>query len=86
MRETPYWVKGIIFAISLTVLIFILKVLCPLNVGCFSDPFLIPLFSPLLIIENLFGSLGGFEPFFILFFWAVVGGLIGHFYSKIKAN
>ncbi|HEY4489700.1 MAG TPA: hypothetical protein VJC12_00390 [Candidatus Paceibacterota bacterium] len=84
LDKLPFFTKGIIFAASLSVLVFFLKVLCPLNLGCFADPFLIPLFSPLFVAENLFGNLGIFEPFFILIFWSVVGGLAGHFYGKLR--
>ena len=70
------------FAASLTILIFFLKVICPLNTGCLVDPFLVVLFSPLVLFESL--GLSSLitdvnEPFIILAFWALVGFLVGYF-------
>jgi hypothetical protein len=86
MKSIPYWVQGGMFAVALVLLIFILKITCPLNIGCFADPFLIPLFSPLLIIGGKLGSLSAYEPFFVITFWAMIGALIGLFAGKIWGN
>jgi len=84
MSKIPSWAEGSIFAALLVILIFFLKVLCPVDIGCFADPFLIPLFSPLFILKIFSISLGSFEPFFILFFWTVCGGLGGYFAGNLK--
>lgn len=77
------WIKGTIFTSSLAVLIFFLKIICPLQTGCFADPFLIPMFSPLVILRFFKISAGAFEPFFILIFWAAAGGLAGFFIGNL---
>lgn len=68
------------FSAALAVLIFFLKVICPLNTGCLVDPFLIILFSPLFLFEwvgvSQFVTTQS-EPFFILGFWTLVGFLAG---------
>jgi hypothetical protein len=86
MSKVPHWAQGAIFAVTLVILIFILKITCPLDIGCFADPFLIPLFSPLLIFEKLFGGLGSYEPFSIIIFWTVIGGIFGLLFGKLKKD
>ena len=72
--------KGMIFTVALVILIFFLKVICPLDTGCLVDPFLYIVFSPL----TLFQAVGlkeiinpAQEPFIILLFWAVFGSVVG---------
>lgn len=71
---------GALFTSLLSILVFFLKVICPLNVGCLADPFLIVLFYPLTIFEKL-GITNlvpyAYEPLFILLFWGFFGFIIG---------
>jgi len=83
------WLKGAIFSAIFLLLIFFLKIVCPLNVGCFVDPFLVPIFSPLLLVEFVTGTkayqtLGSYEPAFVLAFWVVIGAILGELFKKIK--
>jgi hypothetical protein len=87
MRKIPPWLEGALFGILLIPLIFFLKVTCPLDVGCFADPFLIPLFSPLLIAEGIVGK--GVLSFvqeivFITIFWSCVSSAIRHLFANIS--
>lgn len=70
-------------------LVFFLKVTCPLSVGCLSDPFLMAVFSPLLIVK-IFGvdssSWGWYEALAILSFWIIIGALFWHLIGRIKTN
>lgn len=85
MKRVPYWAQGFLFACALIFLIFFLKVICPIDVGCLADPFLVPLFSPLKLLA-LFGipELGQWEPLFIVTFWAVFAFFVGLFFEKRK--
>jgi hypothetical protein len=88
MRKIPYWVDGALFGTLFVPLIFLLKITCPIDIGCFADPFFIPVFSPLFLLENFFtnsSSLASpkFEIFFIVLFWGVVGSLLAHLWGKI---
>lgn len=85
------WARGFLFTGGLLILIFFLKIICPINVGCFADPFLVPIFSPLLLVE-LFTEessrevLGSLEPLFIFIFWLLVGSLFGFLYGQIFSS
>jgi hypothetical protein len=85
MKRVPLWAQGALFAVAFALLIFFLKITCPIELGCFADPFLLPLLSPLIFVHYL-GPLGSFEPFFILLFWCLVGMLIGFLFDKIWGN
>jgi len=83
MKRVPYWAQGFLFACALIFLIFFLKIICPIDVGCLADPFLVPLFSPLLLLKIFhIGELGPWEPFFIIIFWAIFAFYIGLFFEK----
>ena len=76
--------KGAGFSVALAVLIFFLKIICPVDTGCLADPFLVVLFSPLYLfnalgIESLI--LSAHEPFLILGFWALLGFIVGYLVS-----
>jgi len=81
----PYWADGGIFGLLLAPLVFFLKLFCPLNSGCFADPFLVAIFSPLFILEGVAdGRLSArFEITFIVLFWAIAWALLAHLYGKI---
>lgn len=73
--------KGAGFAAALVILVFFLKIICPLDTGCLADPFVLVIFSPL----SLFGAVGlspyvstTNEPFIILAFWTMVGLIVGY--------
>jgi len=81
MKRLPYWADGGLFGIFLVPVVFILKIICPLKTGCLVDPFLVPIFSPLFLIEGIVGSgrvSSAGEIFFIMFFWGLVWALIAH--------
>lgn len=87
MKHVPYWAQGIFFAFALIILIFFLKIICPIDVGCLADPFLVPLFSPLRITAFLgITDLGKWEPLFIFSFWSVVGFCVGLVCENVKKN
>ncbi|MDB5253945.1 MAG: hypothetical protein JWL80_11 [Parcubacteria group bacterium] len=80
--RVPYAVQCALFAPSLVLLIFILKITCPVETGngCFVDPFISSVFFPLPSVYRLFGQIGlvaTHEPLFILLYWTVVGFLVG---------
>ena len=65
------------------VIIFVLKVTCPVQLGCFADPFLVPILSPLVILKTISVDLGALEPLYVLIFWSLIGAIFGYFYSSI---
>jgi hypothetical protein len=80
--KIPYWYQGMIFAPVLVGLLFILKITCPAptGVGCFADPFLVPVFSPLVGLYKIFGNIPAIaqhEPLIILLYWSIVGTFAG---------
>lgn len=81
-------VQGGLFAGALSILIFFLKVICPINVGCLADPFLVVLFAPLKLVPLL--GLGAVsyqsEPAVILLFWIIVGSILGYTLSPLFAE
>jgi hypothetical protein len=89
--------RGAVFAAFLVVLVFFLKIICPLDIGCLADPFLVILFSPVYLFKvtgiSQFITVGE-EAFLIVCFWTIVGFvggyLIGPFFaqkkSQLKAN
>jgi len=81
-NNAPNWAKGLIFSFVFVVLIFILKVLCPINLGCLADPFLLIIFSPLTVLDLFSINLGRFEPLYIILFWSILGAFLGSIYSK----
>lgn len=89
MKNFPAWIEGAIFGILFVPLMFILKIICPVDTGCFADPFLILIFSPLLLVETLFGRsqipYEG-ELIVILIFWSIVSALAAHLYSNIARS
>ena len=91
MRKIPYWIDGALFGTLFVPLIFLLKITCPLNIGCFADPFFLPVFSPLFILEKIFTNSEGivsakFEIIFIIIFWGVSSSLLAHLWGKIKSS
>ncbi|TAL49450.1 hypothetical protein EPN83_00890 [Patescibacteria group bacterium] len=87
--RTPYWVRGLLFATFFVAIIFFLKIICPLETGCLADPFLTPLFSPLFLLEGVFGGptiLGLWEPLFIFVFWGLAGLLFGFLYGRMRVE
>ncbi len=83
------WLKGGIFFAVFLLLIFFLKIVCPLDIGCFVDPFLPPIFSPLLLIEFItdaraYETLGSLEPAFVFIFWVFIGGVLGQLFEKFN--
>lgn len=82
--KIPAWLKGAIFAPTLLVLLFGLKLTCPANGDCFSDIFSTSAFLPLAAAYRVFGPkpvLLTHEPIFILSYWMIVGLLIGLLYD-----
>ncbi len=77
--KLPFWLRFAGFTDALLALSFLLKAICPLNVGCLTDPLVSLFFSPLFLIENKFGQ--GFsqieEIVFLFWIWFVFGILIG---------
>jgi hypothetical protein len=70
--------RGAGFTAALAILIFFLKIICPLQTGCLADPFILVLFSPLVLFETLHLSLSSSsEPYAILAFWTLVGFIVG---------
>jgi hypothetical protein len=83
----PPWAKGLLFSAAFLILIFFLKVICPLEVGCLVDPFLLVVFKPLFWFENLFeiSSSEEFslaEPLLVFSFWVIVGTVLGFLFGK----
>jgi membrane associated rhomboid family serine protease len=85
-------IKGAIFVAIFVVLVFFLKIICPIYSGCLVDPFLVVLFSPLWLFYSLhltFVSTST-EPYAILGFWALIGFIIGAllspFFERKKAS
>jgi hypothetical protein len=86
MRKIPTWGEGGLFGLLIVPLVFLLKLFCPLSTGCFADPFLIPLFSPLFISENIFHikSLSFWqEIIYITFFWTAVFSLLSYLFQNV---
>jgi hypothetical protein len=80
--RVPYAIQGALFAPSLVLLMFILKITCPVETGngCFADPFISSVFFPLPSVYRVFGHMEIItmhEPLFILLYWTVVGFLVG---------
>jgi len=77
----PYSVQGALFGPVLIGLTLILKVLCPASAGsaCFADQLAVPIFFPLIMLYATTGDslLLYHELWFVLFYWAFVGFLIG---------
>jgi hypothetical protein len=88
MKKLPPWADGAIFGILFVPLVFFLKITCPIDFGCFVDPFLVPIFSPLFLLQSLFG-VGATELspktelFFIACFWSLAAALLAHLFMKI---
>lgn len=62
---------------ALICLIFFLKVICPIEIGCLSDPFLLILFLPLSFLEKAIFIPASYEPLTILAFWMLAGAITG---------
>ena len=87
--KLPYSIQGALFAPTLVLLIFILKVTCPAPTGggCFADPFISSVFFPLPAIYRLFGQrvfITLHEPLIILVYWLLVGLFAGLVVDLIK--
>ena len=70
------------FAPALIGLMFLLKATCPAptGAGCFADPFLQPVFLPVIFLYKLYGQTAyiiAHEALLILLYWGVIGLLIG---------
>ncbi len=89
MHSSLFALKGAGFFTALAVLIFFLKIICPLETGCLADPFLILLFLPfqLLALTGVLDFLpSSYEPFFLLGLWAFIGAIIGFLVSYIPTE
>lgn len=87
MKRLPYWADGALFGVFLVPVIFFLKMICPLQVGCFADPFLVPIFSPLILIEAFSGEQTisfQTEILFITIFWGAIFSLLANLWSKFS--
>lgn len=86
----PYSIQGALFAPTLILLLFVLKMTCPAptGAGCFADAFLLPMFMPLLFVYRVFGReaiVVAHEPIFILLYWMCIGlcaGMLADLYNK----
>ncbi len=89
--KIPYAIQGAFFAPALVGVLFILKITCPASAGqgCFADPFLTPVFMPLMVIYKVFGDVSfviAHEPIFILFYWIIVGIFVGLLFDILEDN
>lgn len=87
MKHLPRWADGALFGALLVPVVFFLKIICPLQTGCFADPFLVPIFSPLIIVEAFSsGQTTSFqeEIFFITIFWGLVFSLLANLWEKFS--
>jgi hypothetical protein len=85
-KSLPPWLDGGMFGALMVPLIFFLKVMCPLNTGCFADPFVVVMFSPLVVLESFVtGPISSAQVgiLFITIFWGVIGALSAHLLSAI---
>ncbi len=85
----PYWLKGAVFAPTLLVLLFVLKVSCLGQSDCFADVFSTPAFLPLSAVYRAFGPVSAIathEPIFLLSYWMIVGLLIGLLFDLMRTN
>ncbi len=86
-RRIPHWVEGGVFMLFLVPLIFFLKIICPINTGCLADPFVVAIFSPLLLFAYIgipTETLGIWEPLFIVGFWVFIGCVCGYLVGVLK--
>ncbi len=91
MRRLPLWAEGALFGILFAPLIFFLKIICPTELGCFADPFFIPIFSPVFLTQYIFESgkiivSAKTEILFIILFWGIVGGILGKIYGVVVSR
>lgn len=87
MKHLPRWADGALFGAFLVPVVFFLKIICPLQTGCFADPFLVPIFSPLIIVEAFSSSqTASFqeEIFFITVFWGLTFSLLANLWGKFS--
>lgn len=87
MKRLPQWADGALFGVFLIPVVFFLKMICPLQTGCFADPFLVPIFSPLIIVEALAGGQAisfQVEILFITIFWGLVFSLLANLWGKFS--
>jgi hypothetical protein len=87
--KVPYYIQGALFAPALVGVLFILKITCPAGAGqgCFSDPFLTPVFMPLTFIYKVFGNspfVVSHEPMFILLYWILIGLFVGMLFDILN--
>jgi hypothetical protein len=85
----PNWLQGLLFAPALVALLFLLKATCPAptGVGCFADPFIKPVFLPLIFLYKTYGQttyILEHEVLIIILYWAVVGLLVGTLFDIKK--
>ncbi len=84
----PLWFRLPFFFDALLALSFGLKYICPIDIGCVSDPFVKIFFEPLFFVEKRewFIFTPAKEVVFLLLIWFVVGFLLGgiiEFFRKI---
>ncbi len=86
--KLPLWLRLASFTDALLALSLLLKAICPLNVGCLTDPLTAFFFSPLFFLEN-----NGFTDFsksqeivFLFWVWFIVGALIGFVLGLFKKD
>jgi O-antigen ligase len=77
--KLPLWFRLPFFADALLVLSFGLKLICPIDNGCFTDPMVQFFFWPLLFAEqrNWFSFSTKQEIIFLLIFWFITASLLG---------
>jgi hypothetical protein len=90
MVKLPGWARGVFVSLAFLSVIFFLKIICPIDTGCFADPFVVIFFLPILFFEKVFGLplvslLGFYEPFLVILFWLCVGGVFGYWWGRVQA-
>jgi len=85
----PYSVQGLLFAPALLVLVFFLRLTCPVstNEACFSDYFSVPAFMPLAFAEKVMRVTMGsmfYEIAFVMIYWTLIGFLVGLCFDVYK--
>ena len=86
--KLPFWADGAVFGALLVPVALSLKMICPVRVGCFADPFLVVLFAPLVILEWFFGR-GAVSVMwgilFLIIFWGGIWTVLAYLYGNIVA-
>lgn len=89
--KVPYSIQCALFAPALLMVLFALKVSCPVATGqgCFADVFMPAAFFPLAFVYQAFGELPSItsnEVWLMLAYWTVVGALVGVILDLYKAQ